>query len=86
MLKDCLTCENCDFQITDADENIIKDYIFQNLTVDDDHIRRFKIQLLEDLGNRDIVDFLLDDKSNYRITEDARKKDFTFFKKLIKKT
>lgn len=66
-VQNCLTCSNCDYKIVLNNGIILKDYQYEKDAVEEKYV----IEFFDELGNSNIVDYLNNEESNYRITRDS---------------
>lgn len=71
MVKDCLTCSNSDYKIM-LDGKVIKDFKKLSSNAEEENKERYVIEFFDDIPASDnIVSYLEDNNSNYRITRDS---------------
>lgn len=71
MVKDCLTCSNSDYKIM-LDGKVIKDFKKLSSNAEEENKERYVIEFFDDIPASDnIISYLEDNNSNYRITRDS---------------
>ena len=64
-ILDCMKCENCNYRIIMDNGEVIKDFS------DDLESEKYLIEFFDDVKSRDILNYLYDNNSDYRITREC---------------
>lgn len=64
-ILDCLKCENCNYKIVMATGEIVKNFS------DDLEAERYLVEFFDDIKSEDILSYLDDVNSDYRITRES---------------